>query len=767
MQFLNPTLAAVGLACVALPILIHILLRRRRKPIAWGAMKFLLEAYRQQRRRVRFEQFLLLASRCLLIALLALAVGKPVLGGASGGGPGARTLILAIDNSITSSLTSDRTMAFDTLKDQAKSLVNELDASRGDRVALIALASPVEALVREPTLDHASVLAALTSLDPVESRADFTGLGPLAASMVGTEQTHRVVLGVVSEFRAGSADTNSVLSRVELENATLDLVATPPSVVSAGNTSIGSLEAASGVLIAKASSLGEQVASTSVRVDLRRSGQALQESATIRLRVSARQLWPSIGATSGTSERLVRFDAGQEQQSVVVPLDLRRTIEGGTGGSGSAGRGVVAIRVEIDRDTLEADNAAETIVEIRDKVRVGLVGQPGRADGVGAFHSEDWIAAALAPLDDGTIRTRSTEEMEIVRLDASRDIGSASALGGLDAVIITEPHRLSTASWGWIRTALDRGAFVLVMPPAGETVHTWSDAMMSSLGVSWQIAREAEGLGEGDAGLRLATGPKAGEILSGISSELEELVGPVTVRRALPLLGASASGDAVLTLSDGTAWLVMGVANAERASESNASRGVVAYLASAPVMEWTDLPARSLMVALFQDLVRQGVGRGLSNRPVVAGESFRAPANTTELRLVQPRLGEERDEQRVTSETPVTLRRAGIWESRGSDGGLAGFIAANASARGGNVETQDLEHIGAWLEGLGSTSGAVTWLGKDGAFAAASSLDRAPPISLPLLIAAAVVGTIEVLLGKVFSHAGRATREDLAAGVAA
>src|SRR5262245_33329254 len=101
MTFLNPILAWTGLACVAIPILIHILMRRRRRPVAWAAMKFLLEAYRKQRRRTNLEQILLLASRCLLVALLALALGKPVLGAAGLlGGPGSRTLYLLIDNSL-------------------------------------------------------------------------------------------------------------------------------------------------------------------------------------------------------------------------------------------------------------------------------------------------------------------------------------------------------------------------------------------------------------------------------------------------------------------------------------------------------------------------------------------------------------------------------------------------------------------------------------------------------------------------------------------
>ena len=46
MTFLNPSLAIVGVACIAIPIIIHILMRRRRRPIQWAAMKFLLAAIR-------------------------------------------------------------------------------------------------------------------------------------------------------------------------------------------------------------------------------------------------------------------------------------------------------------------------------------------------------------------------------------------------------------------------------------------------------------------------------------------------------------------------------------------------------------------------------------------------------------------------------------------------------------------------------------------------------------------------------------------------
>src|SRR5436190_12057732 len=106
MTFLNPILVAVGLACVAIPILIHILMRRRRRPVQWGAMRFLLEAYRQQRKRLKLEQFLLLAARCLLVALVAIALGRPLLGRAGLlGSRGSVTLYLLIDNGLASSAT--------------------------------------------------------------------------------------------------------------------------------------------------------------------------------------------------------------------------------------------------------------------------------------------------------------------------------------------------------------------------------------------------------------------------------------------------------------------------------------------------------------------------------------------------------------------------------------------------------------------------------------------------------------------------------------
>src|SRR5919107_1296396 len=92
--FVTPAFFVTGLLLVSIPILIHILNRRRFKLVTWAAMEYLLRAMRKNRRRLKFEQMLLLVTRCLVLALLGAALARPMMceraataiGGGGGGG---------------------------------------------------------------------------------------------------------------------------------------------------------------------------------------------------------------------------------------------------------------------------------------------------------------------------------------------------------------------------------------------------------------------------------------------------------------------------------------------------------------------------------------------------------------------------------------------------------------------------------------------------------------------------------------------------------
>ena len=76
MLFLNPWLL-LTLTGVTIPVIVHLVRRQAAKPVEWGAMRFLMDTLSERRRRMEWEDLLLMAARCLLLALAALAVARP------------------------------------------------------------------------------------------------------------------------------------------------------------------------------------------------------------------------------------------------------------------------------------------------------------------------------------------------------------------------------------------------------------------------------------------------------------------------------------------------------------------------------------------------------------------------------------------------------------------------------------------------------------------------------------------------------------------
>src|SRR3954469_14271203 len=76
--FISPWFAVAGTLLASIPIIIHLLNRRRFKTVPWAAMEYLLQAMRKNRRKLKFEQWLLLAMRCLLLMLMGVALARPV-----------------------------------------------------------------------------------------------------------------------------------------------------------------------------------------------------------------------------------------------------------------------------------------------------------------------------------------------------------------------------------------------------------------------------------------------------------------------------------------------------------------------------------------------------------------------------------------------------------------------------------------------------------------------------------------------------------------
>jgi len=76
MLFLHPYLL-LGLAGIAIPVIIHLFNRRNAREIKWGAMRFLMDSLMSRRRSLLLEEMLLLAARCLIAGCAVLAMARP------------------------------------------------------------------------------------------------------------------------------------------------------------------------------------------------------------------------------------------------------------------------------------------------------------------------------------------------------------------------------------------------------------------------------------------------------------------------------------------------------------------------------------------------------------------------------------------------------------------------------------------------------------------------------------------------------------------
>ncbi|MBL8746482.1 MAG: BatA domain-containing protein [Phycisphaerae bacterium] len=758
MSFLHPILFAAGLVSIGIPIAIHLLLRQRRRPVMWGAMRFLIEAYRRQRRRLRVEQWLLLAARCLVVLLIGAALARPVLEGAGllSGAPG-RTVYILLDTGLASSAregASAEETALDRHKKTAMDLLSTLGAS--DRAGLVLLGAPASAVVAPASGDVAAVRRLIEEASPTDAATDLAGAFERIARVLDQDEAsgaRPTTLVLLSDFYLGSADAARPLPLSLAARSNVRLLVSKPRGAgeAASNVQVTGVEPLRPLILTGAAGASGAGAAEreQVRVTLRRSGPAVGDSSatTVRLRAMG-----GSQVESPPSQGLVRWQPGQVEAMVAVPVSA-------AGGARDSATGMVLV-AEIDRDALPGDNVFRRPIGVRESLRVGVVARArfGADTSLDRLGPADWLRLALRPTPGTPIDVVDIEPTSI----------DTPTLASVDVVFAPAPDLIRDEDWARLRRFVDAGGMLVVSPAAEATVHLWTDAMTRELGLPWRLAREPvqypEGMGVDDQSVSTA-------LLSLIASELPSLVRPVVVSRAVPPEGVGPETEVLLSLKDGSAWVIASSPGAGRVEgsgegaggESGQSHGLVVYFASAPTLKWTDLPAKPLMVPLIQELSRQGFGRASGSWWSKAGVPAAAPFRSEQLRPVAASGSESGGEMVAVAPTGLTtepMRKAGLWQSFDEGGRARGFVAVNADSDAGRTIPQDPSVIRGWLSAALGTGGGgagagerLAWLEESDAapVLAASSADS--PFSVPMLLVVLVLAVAELVMARYFSHA--------------
>jgi len=172
-DFVNPFML-VGLAGVALPVLSHLLSKKKYDTVDWGAMQF-LELSRNAQRKLRLEEILLMLMRMALIALLAFAFARPWLSGSLLAGLGSkqnRDVVIILDGSYSMGWEGKATTPHAAGIQWAHEFLEELQS--GDTVSLLDARDNVRPVIERPTLDFSKVREALTELPSPSGTSDLT-----------------------------------------------------------------------------------------------------------------------------------------------------------------------------------------------------------------------------------------------------------------------------------------------------------------------------------------------------------------------------------------------------------------------------------------------------------------------------------------------------------------------------------------------------------------------------------------------------------------
>ncbi|MGA0867641.1 MAG: BatA domain-containing protein [Planctomycetota bacterium] len=449
LAFLHP-LVLWGLPLAAVPIIIHLLNRRRFDTRRWAAMEFLLRAMQRNRRRLRMEQWLILALRTLAILLLVLLVARPQWSGGAIGGSATHHIVV-LDTSASMSHRGGADTAFDrgvtTLEDLAANLA---ETASGDFLTLI----------RSDRVDEP--LLALAPIGPDLPRRVRDTLGGGTASDLGLD-----VPAVLDGLAAASAAAADVAPQVEHVLITdlrrRDWLGADGAVVPSVRNWLAELdpERARFTLLDVGSRDARNLAVTAVRLD----GRTCVAGLPARIAIDVTNHGPEsanpteVNVEIGPSRFAVPVPEVLPGETVTVRFEQTFRTPGWHG-----------VHCALPEDRYAPDDARSLAVEARRAVRVLVV------DGDPATEPEDaesfFVAVALDPGGDGA----SGVEARVVA-DHEFETLSETDLGEHDLVWICNVARIGPELAARLESYVDAGGGLAIWLGDRVDLGAWHETM--------------------------------------------------------------------------------------------------------------------------------------------------------------------------------------------------------------------------------------------------------------------------------------------------
>ena len=561
MTFLNIALLA-GAAALAIPIIIHLLSRRRFTPIPWGAMFLIDQVVRQNRRRLRLEQWILLAIRCAIPVVLALLMARPVITGwraLAGDEPVSAVIIVDASYSMSAPAASGGT-GHEAARSAVESILSSLPPE--SQATLLVAGGGTRAIELERA-GSASLPEYRVDLGPADAPAAIA-----AARRILEDAPHRrreIVL--LSDFQALNWPDAAISSASgeEAETAT-DLTFVQVPTASVDNLVVEDLSISPPMVGPRRPAR--------IRAVVRNAGDQDLRNIAVRL---------VIDGVPRDESRLNLARGAISEANFITRFETP---------------GHHTVEIAVDGDALPADNILRMAVHVPQSLPVLLVGP--QTDLPFPQNPTDFLALALDPAS-------ASQQLDLASLLRPEVITAADlngrALAEARVVFMANVPELTDAQLLLLRDFVRNGGAMIVFPGdrtnvAHHNSHDLYPARITAL--------------RGQAGpTRVIEPPYAHPALVPWNDPGNGRLGEARISRWYAL-DPRPGADSLVTLETGEPFIV----------EHALGRGTVLMVAGSAAADWSDLPLRAAFLPLVQQLAGYAVSRGEAPAAGRAGEAL-------------------------------------------------------------------------------------------------------------------------------------------------
>lgn len=650
-MFLNAIMLA-GIGGAVVPLILHLLSRARYRNVDWGAMMFLGDASTRQQQAARMKQWILLLMRMAIVALLAMALARPVLtttGWGSVTTPGRANVVIVLDCSASMAYApANQEPRFQSARSVVLKILSRLGPT--DRVTLLRAGDPLAARSRaQIDFTPQKIADSLADFNASDGAADaaqsLRGALNILEQRQGDRQLYWVGDSQATTWRnINDAFVGEWKSRVARTPVRIWMY----SVGEGGeNAAVESLVATNPPTIADVR--------TNLELTVRNTGDNAIKDLPVTI-VDATSQPTTAPAIFKTKISIESHAAQTVAVATTLPAGVRR------------------LRASLDQPHgLAADDAVDALFFAQPPLRVLVVSGDERSEPLRG--EAGFFRAALMPFQSAGTPGPASAMVDVVSLDQWTE----SMLVNRDAVVLANVGELSPNQLRALESYVSSGGGLLIAPGSLTRVEAYNDLLY----------RQGAGLLPAPLAPSVASDPQASAVsISDASHPLlrflqgrDDALPRVSCWRVFPLAAAPPRSPAVRTLmtfKNNTPLLV----------EMPFARGRVLLLTIPLDNDWSDLPLSKFYLPFMQSLVHYLASGAAGGEPLVVGQSARisfAERGTTGQCVVHRPDG---------NADPVTLAQAGdAWAATYSRTDRAGYYDAELLTANGPLHQKFVAKI--------------------------------------------------------------------------